>query len=165
MLQSYCALQCKKNYVKNGVLGHLCAHNYRLNKTGPREPPQDVVMTLASRRRIQNSSPVGLRSSTLPLDHGGFPQYWIFTSERGINFFFFETWGPEWGSNLRSPTLQAGSTFPCRSEPPDNIYDKGGWMCQLFLSNIGSTSASDYFCIRTFYKILKYYVMVCLNVH
>ena len=32
-------------------------------------------MTLSSRHRIQNSSPGGLRPSTLPLGHGGSPQY------------------------------------------------------------------------------------------
>ena len=34
-------------------------------------------MTLSSRHRIRNSSPGGLRPSTLPLGHGGSPQYWI----------------------------------------------------------------------------------------
>ena len=42
-------------------------------------------MTLPS--RIQNSSPGGLRASTLPLGHWGFPQYWMITSERGRNIF------------------------------------------------------------------------------
>ena len=32
-------------------------------------------MTLSSRHRIRNSSPGGLRQSTLPLGHGGSPQY------------------------------------------------------------------------------------------
>ena len=31
-------------------------------------------MTLSSRHRIRNSSPGGLRPSTLPLGHGGSPQ-------------------------------------------------------------------------------------------
>ena len=34
-------------------------------------------MTLSSRHRIQNLSPGGLRPSTLPLGHGGSPQYWL----------------------------------------------------------------------------------------
>ena len=34
-------------------------------------------MTLSSRHRIRNSSPGGLRPSTLPLGHGGSPQYWL----------------------------------------------------------------------------------------
>ena len=43
-------------------------------------------MTLSSRHRIRNSSPGGLRPSTLPLGHAGSPQYWIFTSEWGRKF-------------------------------------------------------------------------------
>ena len=34
-------------------------------------------MTLSSRHRIRNSSPGGLRSSTLPLGHGCSSQYWL----------------------------------------------------------------------------------------
>ena len=44
------------------------------------EPPEDgeiIEMTLSSRHRIRNSSPGGLRPSTLPLGHGGSPQYWF----------------------------------------------------------------------------------------
>ena len=55
----------------NRALGHLCAH---IDKTGPGEPPEDsemIEMTLSSRHRIRNSSPGGLRPSTLPLGHGG----------------------------------------------------------------------------------------------
>ena len=36
-----------------------------------------IEMTLSSRHRIQNSSPSGLMPSTLPLGHGGSPQYWL----------------------------------------------------------------------------------------
>ena len=39
-------------------------------------------MTLPSSHRIRNSSPGGLKSSTISIGHGGSPQYWIFTSER-----------------------------------------------------------------------------------
>ena len=51
----------------NRALGHLCA------QTGQGEPPEDGEMnemTLSSRHRIRNSSPGGLRPSTLPLGHG-----------------------------------------------------------------------------------------------
>ena len=34
-----------------------------------------IEMTLSSRHRIRNSNPGGLRPSTLPLGHGGSPQY------------------------------------------------------------------------------------------
>ena len=59
----------------NRALGQLYAH---LGYTGPGEPPEDgeiIQMTLSSRYRIRNSSPGGLRPSTLPLGHGGSPQY------------------------------------------------------------------------------------------
>ena len=59
----------------NRASGHLCAH---VGLTGPGEPPEDgemIEMTLSSRHRIRNSSPGGLRPSTLPLGHGGSPQY------------------------------------------------------------------------------------------
>ena len=52
-----------------------------------------IEMTLSSRHRIQNSSPGGLRPSTLPLGHGGSPQYLQYTI---LIFFFnntnFHTW-------------------------------------------------------------------------
>ena len=35
-----------------------------------------IEMTLSSRHRIRNSSPGGLRPSTLPLGHGGSPLRW-----------------------------------------------------------------------------------------
>ena len=58
----------------NRALGHLCAH---LGLTGPGESPEDgemIEMTLSFRHRIRNSSPGGLRPSTLPLGHGGSPE-------------------------------------------------------------------------------------------
>ena len=57
----------------NRALGHLCAH---IGYTGPGEPPEEgemIEMTLSSRHRIRNSSPGGLRPSTLPLGNGGSP--------------------------------------------------------------------------------------------
>ena len=59
------------------VCVHLCSH---IGYTGPGEPPEDCEMsemTLSSRHRIRNSSPGGLRPSTLPFGHGGSPQYWL----------------------------------------------------------------------------------------
>ena len=55
----------------NGVLGHICAH---IGQTGPGELHEEDgkmnEMTLPSRHMIRNSSPGGLRSSTLSLGHG-----------------------------------------------------------------------------------------------
>ena len=60
----------------NRALGHFCAH---IGLTGPGEPPEEIIemieMTLSSRHRVRNSSPGGLRPSTLPLGHVGSPQY------------------------------------------------------------------------------------------
>ena len=59
----------------NQALGHICAH---IGLTGPGEHPEDGEMnelTLSSRHGIRNSGPGGLRPSTLPLVHGGSPQY------------------------------------------------------------------------------------------
>ena len=44
-------------------------------------------MTLSSRHRIRNSSPGGLRPNTLPLGHGGSPQYWL-SHVNGEDTFF-----------------------------------------------------------------------------
>ena len=38
-----------------------------------------IEMTLSSRHRIRNSSPGGLRPSTLPLGHGGSPHFRLMT--------------------------------------------------------------------------------------
>ena len=92
----------------NGVLGHLCAH---IGSSGPGESPEDDEMnemTLSSRHRIRNSSPGGMRSSTLPLGHWGFPQYWIITSERGRNILFI------WNLKARVKLEPARSHFPSR---------------------------------------------------
>ena len=101
----------------NGVIGHLCA---RIGYTKPGEPPGDGEineMTLPSWHRTRNSSSGGLTPSTPPLSHGGSPQYWIFTSERGKTFCFFETWMPERTSNPRHPSLQTGSFNRCPRAP------------------------------------------------
>ena len=44
-------------------------------------------MTLSSRHRIRNSNPGGLRPSTLPLGHGGSPQYWLSHVDGEETFF------------------------------------------------------------------------------
>ena len=47
-----------------------------------------IEMTLSSRHRIRKSSPGGLRSSTLPLGHGGSPQYWLSHVDGEETFLF-----------------------------------------------------------------------------
>ena len=101
-----------------------------------REPPEAGEMndmTLLFWHRICNSSPGGLRPSTLPLDHGGFPQYWIFTSGRGRNILFL--------SNLKSGARtrdlprfsQAGSFNHCTRGPA--ITDVVLYSSKLFLTH------------------------------
>ena len=54
---------------------HFCA---LIRLTGTGESPEDGEMneiTLPSRHWIQSSSPGGVRPSTVPLSHGGSPQY------------------------------------------------------------------------------------------
>ena len=62
---------------------------------------------------------------TLPLGHGGFPQFWIFTSEWRINTCFFETWMPERGTNRRSQSFRAGSFNHCIAASAEHWPKKG----------------------------------------
>ena len=50
-----------------------------------------IEMTLSSRHRIRNSSPGGLRPSTLPLGHGGSPHTDFYTWMGKKHFCFFQT--------------------------------------------------------------------------
>ena len=45
------------------------------------------------------------------------PHNILFSRMSGEDFFFFETWRPEWGSNPRSSTFQAGSFNHCTRAP------------------------------------------------
>ena len=58
---------------ESGVRPPLCP--YRLNWA--RWDGEMIEMILSSRHRIRNTSPGGLRPSTLRLGHGGFPQNWL----------------------------------------------------------------------------------------
>ena len=58
-------------------------------------------MTLSSRHRIRNSSPGGLRPSTLPLGHGGSPQYWL-SHVDGEETFFVSFKPPRPGTEPRT---------------------------------------------------------------
>ena len=75
----------------NQALGYFCAH---IGSIGPGEAPEDGEMselTLSFRHRIQNANPGGLRPSTLPLGHGGSPQYFyeIYEWMGNKDFCFF----------------------------------------------------------------------------
>ena len=70
-------------------------------------------MTLSSRHRIRNSSPGGLRPSTLPLGHGGSPQYWLSHVDGEETFFVSfkpsrpetEPWTLAWKAAVLTTTL------------------------------------------------------------
>ena len=62
----------------------------------------------------RNLYPCGLGTSTLPLGHGGSPQYCEWAWRK---FSFFETWMPKCGTNPRSPTFQADSFNHCTRDP------------------------------------------------
>ena len=77
----------------NRALGHFCAHTAYI---GPGEPPRDGEMSemiLLSRHGNRNLNPRGLRPSTLPLGHGGSPQYCVLQVDGEETFLFL--------SNLR----------------------------------------------------------------
>ena len=78
-----------KNEINLGLRPLLCT--YRVNWARRISWGGDMSeMTLPFRHRIRNSSPGGLRPSTLPLGHESSPQYFYeFTSGWGINIFVF----------------------------------------------------------------------------
>ena len=101
----------------NRVLGHLCAH---IGETGPGEPPEDgemIEMTLSSRHRMRNSSPGGLRPSTLLLGHGGSPQYWL-SHVDGEETFFVSFKPPRPGTELRTLAWKAAVLTTTLGPPP-----------------------------------------------
>ena len=123
-------VSCKKKQIikkeMDSVLGHLCAHI-----TGPGEPPEDGEMTLPSRHRIRNWRPGGLGLNTIPLVTKAPYNIESLRVSGEETFCFFETSRPEWGSNPRSPTFQAGSFNHC-TRALANIqviknWDSGRW--------------------------------------
>ena len=84
-------LQDKWKWNESGFRPPLCT--YRLNwarrtSWGWWEMNE---MTLSYRHRIRNLSLGGLRPSTLPLGHGGSPQYWVSHVDGEETFCFFRT--------------------------------------------------------------------------
>ena len=77
-------------------------------------------MTLSSRHRIWNSSPGGLRPSTLPLGHGGSPQYWLSHVDGEETFFvFFKP--PRLGTELRTLAWKAAVLTTTLGPPPKGL--------------------------------------------
>ena len=78
-----------------------------------------IEMTLSSRHRIRNSSPGGLRPSTLPLGHGGSPQYWL-SHVDGEETFFVSFKPPRPGTEPRTLAWTATTTL---GPPPPGVAD------------------------------------------
>ena len=77
-------------------------------------------MTLSSRHRIRNSNPGGLRPSTLPLGHGGSPQYWLSHVDEEETFFVsFKP--PEPGTEPRTLAWKAVVLTTTLGPPPSAI--------------------------------------------
>ena len=74
-------------------------------------------MTLSSRHRIRNSSPGGLRPSTLPLGHGGSPQYWL-SHVGGEETFFVSFKPPSPGTEPRTLAWKAAVLTTTLGPPP-----------------------------------------------
>ena len=116
----------------NRASGRLCAH---IGWTGPGEPPEDgemIEMTLSSRHRIRNSSPGGLRLSTLPLGHGGSPQYWL-SHVYGEETFFVSFKPPRPGTEPRTLAWKA-AVLTTTLGPPPSEHESGNKMYLLTFS-------------------------------
>ena len=74
-------------------------------------------MTLSSRHRIRNSNPGGLRPSTLPLGHGGSPQYWL-SHVDGKETFFVSFKPPRPGTEPRTLAWKAAVLTTTLGPPP-----------------------------------------------
>ena len=96
-------------------------------------------MTLSSRHRIRNSSPGGLRPSTLPLGHGGSPQDWLSHVDGKETFCFFQT--AETGNRAPSSGVKGSGA---------NHYPRAPALDRLRLSTLPLTHRfSESFDIRT----------------
>ena len=88
-------------------------------------------MTLSSRHRIRNSNPGGLRPSTLPLGHGGSPQYWL-SHVDGEETFFVSLKPPRPGTEPRTLAWKAAVLTTTLGPPPTQRSVKTHcrqWVC------------------------------------
>ena len=92
-------------------------------------------MTLSSRHSIRNSSPGGLRPSTLPLGHGGSSQYWLSHVDGEETFLFLgnrrdrepnpELWRPPLsdGLTVAKPAIsRLAASIVCSTWPKEPTY-------------------------------------------
>ena len=74
-------------------------------------------MTLSYRHRTRDSSPGGVKPSTLPLGHGGSPQYWFLHVDGEETFlFFFKPLRP--GTDPRTVACKAAVLTTTLGPPP-----------------------------------------------
>ena len=99
---------------ESGFRPPLCT--YRLNWA--RRTSEMIEMTLSSRHRVRNSSPGGLRPSTLPLGHGGSPQYWL-SHVDGEETFFVSFKSPRPGTEPRTLAWKAAVLTATLGPPPN----------------------------------------------
>ena len=88
-----------------------------------------IKMTLSSRHRIRNSSPGGLRPSTLPLGHGGSPQYWL-SHVDGEETIFVSFKPPRPGTEPRTLTWKAAVLTTTLGPPPSLSSTTSAFSCE-----------------------------------
>ena len=75
---------------------------------------------MSSRHRIRNSNPGGLRPSTLPLGHGGSPQYWL-SHVDGEETIFVSFKPPRPGTEPRTLAWKAAVLTTTIGPPPERF--------------------------------------------
>ena len=85
-----------------------------------------IKVTLSSRHRIRNSSPGGLRTSTLPLCHGGSPQYWL-SHVDGEETFFVSFKPPRPGTEPRTLAWMAAMLTTTLGLPSAHWARRTSW--------------------------------------
>ena len=99
-------------------------------------------MTLSSRHRIRNSNPGGLRPSTLPLGHGGTPQYWL-SHVDGEETFFVSYKPPRPGTEPRTLAWKA-AVLTTTLGPPPSVFSRpltqilSTWLVDMTISCLRS---------------------------
>ena len=120
---------------------------------------------MTSRHKIRNSSPGGLRPSTLPLGHRGSPQYLIFTSERRRNIVF------PWNLNARAGFEPASSDFPSRqlkncTRAPSLEYYHWFFIVYTYMSKLYVTIRISFFYLfMKLWWFYKRYILFLLNAY
>ena len=112
-------------------------------------------MTLFSRHRTRNSSPGGLRPSTLPLGHGGSPQYWLSHVDGEETFFVsFKPPSPgtepqtlAWKAAVLTTTLGPPPSFEIKIEHTQETQDIETMLgqCWADVVDIGPTLTQHWF--------------------